>query len=582
MMRVAFRVDSGILIGSGHVQRTLTLANELRRCGAKVVFISRTHEGHLLSYFEREEHVVYPLPVPATNKNEPLLGGYEAWLGVTPEQDAIDTVAVLEGQFYDWLVVDHYALDYRWEEALRVIVDKIMVIDDLANRTHDCDLLLDQNYFGIEAECRYENKLPLFTQLLLGPKFSLLQPDYAQLHDICLPKDERVKRVLIYFGGVDLENQTSKVLSALTTPELSHLLVDVVVGSNCLNLRALEEQVARRGNVTFYQSLPTLADLMMQSDLVIGAGGSTTWERMCLGKASVITCVAENQRIFSQKLSHDGYQVVLSTDESDTYQGWQQKILELINSPFKRKAMSKKAYQLVDGLGCRRVVDKMFEINSSDTKKLNINILSDEDSWFAGMGEKLSQSWVQDGHEVLRISRPEKLIEGDVCFILSCSKILTEKQLALNSHNIVVHASALPEGRGWSPMTWQILEGKNKICVTLFEAMSELDAGPIYAQNWLILDGLELVDEWRKKLEAVIQRLCIDWVSGYPESTINAVPQCGEGSYYPRRKAGDSELDLDKTLREQFNHLRVVDNNSYPAFFYLNGQKYCLYIEKMS
>jgi len=579
-MHVVFRVDSSAQIGSGHLIRCLTLANELRRCGSVVTFISREHEGDLLGRLEQEGHEVRKLLIPQNDISG--LAGYEAWLGVTPEQDAIDTLAVLEGQHYDWLVVDHYALDHRWEKALRVNVDNIMVIDDLANRVHDCDLLLDQNYFGEETDKRYEHQVSTSTQCLLGPKFALLQPEYAELRAALIPKSEPVKRVLIFFGGVDSDNHMSKVLRALTCPELNHLWVDVVVNSSNPNIRDLKKQVAERERVTLYQDLSTLAHVMMQSDLMIGAGGATTWERMCLGKASVITCVAENQQIFSQALSSEGYQVVLTADEANTSLGWRESILELINDSSKSKKMSEKAYQLVDGLGSRRVVDKMFEISSTNVRKLNINILSDENSWFTNMGDQLKKKWMQEGHEVQRVSQPEKLIEGDVCFILSCSKILSLKQLALNAHNIVVHASALPEGRGWSPMTWQILEGKDRICVTLFEAMPELDSGPIYAQDWVTLDGSELVDEWRQKLAEVIQRLCLDWLSGYPASTTDAIPQCGEGSYYPRRKACDSELDLDKTLREQFNSLRVVDNDSYPAFFYLKGQTYRLFIEKMS
>ena len=130
-------------------------------------------------------------------------------------------------------------------------------------------------------------------------------------------------------------------------------------------------------------------------------------------------------------------------------------------------------------------------------------------------------------------------------------------------------------------MTWQILEGKNKICMSLFEAVTAVDAGPIYAQQWVELDGTELVDEWRAKQVAVTQSLCIDWVTAFPASAVKSKAQFGEESYYRRRNAEDSRLDLDQSLREQFNLLRVVDNQRYPAFFELNEERYQLLIEKI-
>ena len=366
-MNIVFRVDSSTQIGSGHLMRCLTLANELRRCGSVVTFVSRTHEGNLLERLEQEGHEVHKLPMP--QKNNSIVTGYETWLGVTPEQDALDTLAVLEGQRYDWLVVDHYALDHRWEKALRVKADKIMVIDDLANRTHDCDLLLDQNYFGVGAERRYDNKLSVSTQCLLGPKFALLQPEYAQLRAVLIPKSKIFKRVLIFFGGVDLENQTSNVLTALMSSELNYLSVDVVIGSNYPNLKNLEAQAAKRGNVTFHQGLPTLAPLMMQADLVIGAGGSTTWERMCLGCPALVISLAENQVLGAHALSVDGFQVLLGAGGALASKDWKRALTTLIKTPDVLMALSSKAKSLVDGLGCKRVI-----LNLLGNKNLDVHL----------------------------------------------------------------------------------------------------------------------------------------------------------------------------------------------------------------
>lgn len=365
-MRIVFRVDSSAQIGSGHLMRCLTLANEFRRCGSVVAFVSRMHKGHLVDRLEQEGHQVYKLPTVLHDTSSSA--HYGAWLGVTPEQDAEDTLAVLKGQHYDVLIVDHYALDHVWEKMLRSSADKLMVIDDLANRKHDCDFLLDQNYFGVETSHRYDNKISPSAQALLGPQFSLLQPDYAQLRDMCMPKNGIVKRVLIFFGGVDSNNQTTQVLAALTAPELRHLSVDVVVGSNCENLSDLEEHVATRTNVILHQNLPTLAHLMMQSDLVIGAGGGTTWERMCLGCPALVVSLAENQALGAHALSVDGYQVLLALGRTLTSEDWEQALTKLIKAPDVLMALSRKAKFLVDGLGCRRVILKLLGNKNLEVK----------------------------------------------------------------------------------------------------------------------------------------------------------------------------------------------------------------------
>ena len=139
-------------------------------------------------------------------------------------------------------------------------------------------------------------------------------------------------------------------------------------------------------------------------------------------------------------------------------------------------------------------------------------------------------------------------------------------QLARHRYNLVVHESALPQGQGWSPLTWQILEGASSNPITLFEAAAELDAGPIYLQKQIRLRGHELVDEWRALQASATFELCLDWFDRHQEVVLAANPQYGEASYYPRRRTADSQLDPDLSLAEQFNLLRVVDNERYGAF----------------
>ncbi|MBT66334.1 MAG: methionyl-tRNA formyltransferase [Synechococcus sp. NP17] len=203
-----------------------------------------------------------------------------------------------------------------------------------------------------------------------------------------------------------------------------------------------------------------------------------------------------------------------------------------------------------------------------------ITLLSDRGSWLNAFLPDLIAALWQRGHAVRWIHTPAALCPGDVCLLLSCGRLLNADQLALHRHNLVVHESALPQGQGWSPMTWQILEGASSIPITMFEAVADLDAGPIYLQQQITLQGHELVGEWRALQASATFELCLAWFDRHQEVVDAAKPQYGEASHYPRRRAADSRLDPELSLAEQFNLLRVVDNERYPAFFQWRGRSY--------
>jgi len=195
--------------------------------------------------------------------------------------------------------------------------------------------------------------------------------------------------------------------------------------------------------------------------------------------------------------------------------------------------------------------------------------------------------WVDGGYQVNWIHSqvnwihsPEEIPNGELCFILNCSKLVKPNILNRNKHNLVIHASDLPKGKGWSPWTWLILEGENDIPLTLFEAKEAVDSGVIYLQEWVIFDGHELIDEIRESLANKIVSMCQHFVQLYPNIIEESREQNGNESFYPRRNASDSQLDIHRSIVEQFNLLRVVDNDRYPAFFEYRGCKYLLKIEK--
>ena len=185
-------------------------------------------------------------------------------------------------------------------------------------------------------------------------------------------------------------------------------------------------------------------------------------------------------------------------------------------------------------------------------------------------------------HRVVVLPHFDRINSYEIVFLLSCSELIPETELKRNRHNLVVHASRLPKGKGWSPMTWQILEGASHFPVTLFEAVAAVDAGPIYLQREMQFDGTELVDDLRRIMGKAIVALCLEFVNRYPDVLDGARAQTGTESFYPRRRPKDSRIDIDKTLREQINLLRVVDNERYPAFFEWRGRRYRLAVTRMN
>ena len=311
--RIAFRTDGSLLMGSGHVMRCLTLAEALKAQGAECHFISRAHPGHLLKLIRQRGFAVTALPVElpqppgdtqaaSANPKEPV---HASWLGCDWQTDAEQTRAILVRLQPDWLVVDHYALNHRWENVQRLSVGRIMVIDDLADRTHDCDLLLDQNLVA-QMHTRYADKVPAACGLLLGPKYALLQPIFAKLHDRMPPREGNVQRIFIFFGGADRDNLTGRSLSAFLSLNWPDIEVDIVITDKCPHEAVIRQQAAGYANIHLHSGLQTLAPLMAKADLAIGAGGATSWERLCLGLPTLVVILAENQRPIADELGQRG------------------------------------------------------------------------------------------------------------------------------------------------------------------------------------------------------------------------------------------------------------------------------------
>lgn len=220
--------------------------------------------------------------------------------------------------------------------------------------------------------------------------------------------------------------------------------------------------------------------------------------------------------------------------------------------------------------------------NPIDQPHYRIQILCDYNAWIQPFLEELIAQWQAQGHQLFLAHRTEDVHSGDFCFCLSFSRIVSQAVRAQFRHTLVVHESDLPHGRGWAPMTWQILEGAREIPVTLLEAVNHVDAGPVYHQEWIALTGTELNGEWRERQAETTLQLCRHWLQNYPQILSQAREQQGEPSFYPKRRPEHSQLDPHRTLEEQFELLRVVDNQRYPAFFHHRGERYILTITRDS
>lgn len=214
------------------------------------------------------------------------------------------------------------------------------------------------------------------------------------------------------------------------------------------------------------------------------------------------------------------------------------------------------------------------------TQKPSFDVLAPGgDHWFARFADDLVAALHPIGH-ARRWKHHRDLPSGDVAFVLSYPRIIPAPVLARHHSNVVAHASALPRGRGMSPMPWQILEGVRDLPVTLFEAVPELDAGQVYLRSTIATRGDELLPELQEELGRVIVDLCLRYASAYPEIHLRGEPQIGEPTYYRLRTPADSEIDPYRSIAEQFELLRVVDNDRYPAFFKFRGTTYRLSIER--
>ncbi len=366
-VRIAFRADASVQIGTGHVMRCLTLADELTRQGHECRFVCREHEGHLGDLIAGKGYGLSLLPAHSDNEldtKDSRSDDYVRWLGVAWQEDARETLDALTSWKPDWLVVDHYALDAAWERALANTVGGIMVIDDLASRPHECALLLDQNLGRVESD--YDGLLPDNCQRLIGPGYALLRPEFANLREQSLNRRQQpeLKRILISLGGVDRTNVTGQVLDALSESALTVTTeLDIIMGAAAPYLDEIRQQAARMPfKATVSAGVTDMAERMCLADLSIGAAGSTSWERCCLGLPAITVVLAENQRLIGEALSENGAGLLVDVDR--IREDLPMMVESIMASENECLLLARQAAIVCDGAGVERVVSVLTGVSS--------------------------------------------------------------------------------------------------------------------------------------------------------------------------------------------------------------------------
>lgn len=346
-MLIAFRVDASTLIGNGHVFRCLTLADKLHILGWEVIFFCQNLEGNLFSMIEGRGYEVYSFPEQARSGS------------LFQENDLAQCLKIMAAlkQPVHTLIVDHYNLDHVWHGSVKKHVKRLMVIDDLADRKLDCDILLDQTFGRFSDD--YKKLIPESCLSLIGSSYTLLRDQFLTRRAAAIAKRgmfKKIKRILLTLGGTDPQNHISFILNALSQIELPRdITIDVVLSSNAPHLPAVVEIAGSSElDIHIHTDVTEMAALMTEADIAFGAGGTTSWERCCLALPTLMMKTAENQSMVFSELIKAG--AAFGLKENDLLSSSIADCFSVItDSVEKYLAMSMAAATVCDGLGGSRV-----------------------------------------------------------------------------------------------------------------------------------------------------------------------------------------------------------------------------------
>jgi len=426
-MKIAFRVDASRTIGFGHLSRCINLAEELRSRGCEILFV--TCDDDSKSYKALENRLFQTVLLPALETVEKSSDELPGRSTRSEVDDANETIQALEGFKPTWLVIDSYELGKTFETKLRPHTEKIAVIDDLPTREHECNLFIDQNYTDRTVES-IGARLNRCDQILIGPRFALLDTKIREARKALSDKGAKNKRIFVFCGGADPKNLTQKVVDALRGDEFSSIVIDVVIGAQN-KLFEVDTAATDLANFNFQPASDDYLNMLQRADLAIGAGGTSTWERMCLGVPSIVVSIASNQEPACNKLGAENLISYLGDEHQVSPEKIAEAVRGLVNSRTELESRSERARLLVDGRGSKRVAEAMCAASDSELRIRRAN-KSDCEDYF---------NWVNDP-EVRAQSFNSEMItwaEHKIWF--------TEKMNSGSTEMYVLEANGLPVGQ---------------------------------------------------------------------------------------------------------------------------------------
>lgn len=365
-MNVFLRADSSLSIGSGHIIRCLNLAKALEKAGARCSFISKDHTGNILDKIKQEGFPVEVMPV--ADKSSTYISDEKSWLNGSQCDDAEKFIdLIVENCFNpDIIIVDHYSLDYEWEAIVKARFPDayLVVIDDLCNRPHCSDLLIDQTYMRSAREYAQFNKRE--GKVLAGAKYALLNPAFSQLRNQSIARKTNItapKKLLLTMGGVDAHNVAGKMLVFLEQSNFKNIeKITVVLGAAC----PYRSEISSLANKSKYDvdvlvNVSNMAELMLEHDFAIGAMGGTTWERCAMGLPAVNVAIADNQKTIANNLSNAGA-IVLYADNFNAAE-LSEALNHLIAHYHEQRLL---AMNICDGQGLNRDIQEIVIMSAKD------------------------------------------------------------------------------------------------------------------------------------------------------------------------------------------------------------------------
>ncbi|PJC86299.1 UDP-2,4-diacetamido-2,4,6-trideoxy-beta-L-altropyranose hydrolase [Vibrio sp. HA2012] len=350
-MKVVIRVDASVWIGSGHVMRCLVLADALQSHGCSVSFACLPQNGDMKAFISQRGYQVIELTPPKVFQTPKHSSDYEAWLQKSQAKDAIDFLECVRDA--DLVITDHYGIGKSWHDIIKAKRDCFIVaIDDLV-REHNADLIVDQT-LGRTA-CEYQTNGVALT----GTKYALLNDKFALVR----PQAEKRKfhfskpKVLISMGGVDMPNATMSVLQSLVGCVEAEF--SVLLSKRSPNFKVVSDWCAKHDEVHHIEFVSDMATMMLEHDVAIGAPGSTSWERACLGLPSIIIPLADNQKEICKQLVEYGIGIEVLLNEVEEKLPGAFNILCLSWEDLFHRSLAS-----CDGKGTERVTQEIIRLNN--------------------------------------------------------------------------------------------------------------------------------------------------------------------------------------------------------------------------